>query len=176
MYCLAENVPSTQSNAFEDSYIEYSTLHVPAESISAYKEKEPWKNFKETVTLDGSLPGDPETPKCATPTIIFANGELEFSCETEGVEYVSEVTISDAKKNYTNKVSLTGVYKVSVYAMKTGYENSDVATAEIKLSSAGGLKGDVNNDGVVDIADAVKIVNMVVGKVETLSRKSLEVR
>ena len=37
-------------------------------------------------------------------------------------------------------------------------------------------KGDVNGDGAVDIADAVKIVNMVVGKVETLSRKSLEVR
>ena len=37
-------------------------------------------------------------------------------------------------------------------------------------------KGDVNGDGVVDIADAVKIVNLVVGKVEALSRKSLEVR
>ena len=122
-------------------------------------------SFKTIVGLDGTEP-DPEpiTPKCATPTIIFANGELQFSCETEGVEYVSEVTASDAKKNYTNKVSLTGVYKVSVYAMKTGYENSDVATAEIKLSSAGGLKGDANGDGVVDIADAVKIVNIVVGK------------
>ena len=46
VYCFAESVPSTYSNAFEYSYIEYATLHVPATSIEAYKAAEPWKNFK----------------------------------------------------------------------------------------------------------------------------------
>ena len=66
--------------------------------------------------------------------------------ETEGADYVSEVTVADAKKYYSSKVRLTGTYKVSVYAMKTGYENSDVVTAEIQLFSDGsnGKRGDVN--------------------------------
>ena len=49
VYCLAESVPSTYNNAFQYSYIEYATLHVPASSIDAYKAAEPWKNFKNIV-------------------------------------------------------------------------------------------------------------------------------
>ena len=43
--CYAENVPSTQSNAFEDSYIEHATLHVPTASIDVYKTTVPWSGF-----------------------------------------------------------------------------------------------------------------------------------
>jgi hypothetical protein len=75
------------------------------------------------------------------------------------VEYVSEVTVADAKKNYSSKVSLTGVYKVSVYAMKDGYENSDVATAEFTMSG-GGMKGDVNVDGKVNALDIQEVINI----------------
>ena len=37
---------------YQDSYIEYATLHVPATSIDAYKTIEPWKNFKAVVALN----------------------------------------------------------------------------------------------------------------------------
>lgn len=56
IYCYAEDVPNTGANAFIDSYIEYSTLHVPANSIDAYKAVEPWKNFGSIVALKE---GDP---------------------------------------------------------------------------------------------------------------------
>ena len=49
VYCYAENVPSTESNAFEGLDLEYATLHVPAASIDSYKETEPWRGFG-TVT------------------------------------------------------------------------------------------------------------------------------
>lgn len=52
VYCYAENVPSTGTDAYQDSYIEYATLHVPASSIDAYKTFEPWKNFKAVVALN----------------------------------------------------------------------------------------------------------------------------
>ena len=42
--CLAEEVPSTSSNAFEFN-IEYATLQVPVQSVAAYSSKSPWKNF-----------------------------------------------------------------------------------------------------------------------------------
>ena len=49
VYCYAENVPSTQSDAFDGSYPENATLHVPAASIDSYKATEPWRGFG-TVT------------------------------------------------------------------------------------------------------------------------------
>ncbi|MBO7646122.1 MAG: hypothetical protein J6S52_03810 [Prevotella sp.] len=44
-------MPSTSSNAFSNSYIDYATLHVPESSISAYKETSPWSGFKDFVAL-----------------------------------------------------------------------------------------------------------------------------
>ena len=51
VYCHAEKVPSTQSNAFVDSYPENATLHVPAASIESYKATTPWSGFGKIVAL-----------------------------------------------------------------------------------------------------------------------------
>ena len=159
VYCLAERVPNTNTNAFQDSYIDYATLHVPAGSVEAYKVAEPWQNFRSIVAIDGETP---EPKKCATPTINYVNGEIVFDCETEGVEYISEIKASDAKKYYDRKIVPSNTYIVTVYATKEGYENSDIATEEITIGS-GGLKGDMNGDGVVDLTDAVIVVYMSLG-------------
>ncbi|MBO7168436.1 MAG: leucine-rich repeat domain-containing protein, partial [Bacteroidaceae bacterium] len=129
VYCHAESVPSTSSNAFADSYIEYATLHVPAESIGQYKAPlSPWSNFGTFVAIDGTIP-TPE--KCATPTISYSKGELTFSCNTEGAEFISEIKDADIKKHYTASVSLTATYNISVYATKANYENSDTIQATL---------------------------------------------
>ncbi|MCR5366135.1 MAG: leucine-rich repeat protein, partial [Prevotella sp.] len=51
VYCNAEKVPSTDASAFQDSYIEFVTLHVPELSIEAYKTTAPWSGFGEIVLL-----------------------------------------------------------------------------------------------------------------------------
>ena len=51
VYCYAEDVPYTYSNAFNDSYPEYLTLHVPAASIDSYKATRPWSGFGKIVAL-----------------------------------------------------------------------------------------------------------------------------
>ena len=53
VYCLAENVPSTSSDAFEGSYIEYVNLHVPDASIESYKAQTPWSGFGTFNGLSG---------------------------------------------------------------------------------------------------------------------------
>ena len=126
--CYAENIPSTQSDAFWGSYIEYSTLHVTDASIELYKAAEPWKSFKEIVGLNGS---PPDPTKCEKPTISYKSGEVTFHSATEGAEYVYEITDTDVKKGYTNTVQLTATYNISVYATKNGYDDSDVATATL---------------------------------------------
>ena len=51
VYCYAVEVPSTESNAFDDSYTENPTLHVPAGSVGRYTETAPWNGFANIVAL-----------------------------------------------------------------------------------------------------------------------------
>ena len=144
-YCYAEGFFQTYDDIFEDSYIEYATLHVPSSAISYYQTTVPWSEFGTIKALEGTGgETDGETKKCETPTISFVDGKLTFSCATEGVEYVSEVTCSDVNKYYSNEINLAACYDIKVTAMKTGYVNSDVATAKLYwLISSGSLEGAV---------------------------------
>ena len=51
VYCYAESVPSTEADAFDGSYPEYVTLHVPAGALETYKSKAPWSSFGTIVSL-----------------------------------------------------------------------------------------------------------------------------
>ena len=52
VYCYAEEVPSTDFDAFDDSNIENATLYVPASAIEAYKTTEPWSEFGTIKAID----------------------------------------------------------------------------------------------------------------------------
>ena len=151
VYCYAESFSDISDNIFKDSYIEDATLHVPSSAISYYQTTLPWSKFGTIKALEDT---DEETKKCETPTISFADGKLTFSCATEGVEYVSEVTCSDVNKYYSNEINLAACYDITVTAMKTGYDNSDVATAKLYwLTSSGSLEGaGINNASMRGIA------------------------
>ena len=151
VYCYAESFSDISDNIFKDSYIEDATLHVPSSAISYYQTTKPWSDFGTIKALEDT---DEETKKCETPTISFVDGKLTFSCATEGVEYVSEVTCSDVNKYYSNEINLAACYDITVTAMKTGYDNSDVATAKLYwLTSSGSLEGaGINNISMRGIA------------------------
>ena len=51
VFCLAEEVPMVRDDAFEDSYAECATLHVPASAVEAYKVNVPWSGFKQIDIL-----------------------------------------------------------------------------------------------------------------------------
>ena len=157
VYCNAENVPTTNADAFSVLYLENATLHVPEASMSAYQAAEPWKNFKNIVALDGSTP---ETQKCATPTISYENVSLTFDCETDDVEFVYNVVPAPGVSGKGKDVELKPMFTVSVYATKDGYVDSDVATMEISVEGGSGMKGDVNGDGEVGIGDIITITNI----------------
>jgi hypothetical protein len=92
-----------------------------------------WSEIPETmpahdVTVTGTFVA---VPKCATPTIKYEKGQLSFTCDTEGAEFVTEIADSDIKRHYDANIQLTATYTISVYATKAGYDNSDVATATL---------------------------------------------
>lgn len=127
VYCRA-NTPPTCNDSFYDSYIEYIKLHVPAESVDAYKAADPWKKFKSIEAMDDPIP---EIQKCEKPTISYENGKLIYHCETEGATCQSTITNADINSYSGNEVQLAVTYNISVYATKAGYDNSDVATATL---------------------------------------------
>lgn len=134
VYCYSNYVPGTifyyqgelNENVFKGSFIEYATLHVPASLVNNYKTIEPWKNFKNIVALEGS-----EMQKCAKPTISYQRGKLIFKSETEGAEFVSEITDIDIQIHYDSEIQLGVTYNISVYATKPNYDDSNVATATL---------------------------------------------
>lgn len=128
VYCYALTVPNTESDVFQDSFIETASLHVTVATYHLFFQTEPWKNFKEILTIDGDIP---EIPKCSKPTINYQNGILTFLSETDGVDFISEITDIDIKKNYTNEVHLTASYNITVFATKPGYDDSNVAYATL---------------------------------------------
>ena len=150
VYCLAENAPLATSREFLGLSYETATLYVLTTSVEKYKAAALWKDF-----------GKIEGLKCAKPTIASANGKLTFSCETEGVEFVVSVSPS-GKTTYKGSslllANLTTTYRVSVYARKAGYEDSEAATIDIDYLPD---LDDVNGDGQISISDVVGIVDII---------------
>lgn len=144
---LAETPPVIYENAFSNYNI---TLKVPDASMDIYKATEPWSRFSEFELLSKQ--------KCATPTISVEDGKLNFSCDTEGVEYHYEIFTSI--KGDGNGIKLPKTFKISVYASKEGWYDSVVETGEVPVS----VIADANGDGVVDAADIVRIVNIIMGQ------------
>lgn len=168
VYCNAEVVSCISSeeealytypNAFESSYPEYITLHVPMAVIENYKSIEPWNSFKDVVAInEGEIA---ETPKCAKPTISLKDGKLYFDCDTEDAEFISEITVCDAKKHYDCEITIGNIYIVTVFATKPGYIDSEKATLEF---TASGKLGDLTGDGIVNVADHVMLSKIILNQ------------
>ena len=158
VYCYAEKVPSTKSDAFDGSYPEYATLHVPDASIDSYKASAPWSGFGKIVGLSGDEPEQPEVPeveKCATPVVTYAEGKLSFSCETEGAEFVTKLVAEDAKEYYDAEIELSLAYNIEVYATKANCENSDTVSVTL-VWMENGKTGEEN--GVISVEAAPVLI------------------
>ena len=155
-----DNPFKIKTNTFSDNTFYNATLYVPAGTIDKYKATEGWMKF--AFIEEGNGGGDTPPSKCEKPTITFKDGKLTFSCATEGVTYQYSITASDVKNGAGNDIDFAPKYTITAYATKAGYENSETATLEISVN--GGANGDVNGDGVVDAADVVKLVNIIMGE------------
>ena len=142
-----EETPCLYPNVFGSQDLSKATLYVPESKVEYYQTTEPWSNFGKVLTLSGETPAEPK--KCATPSISYSDGKLQFSCETEGAKCNYTVSCPDAASGETstenNSVTLNAYYDITCYAKAEGFVNSDVATAKLYwLTSSGSLETNIN--------------------------------
>ena len=115
---------------FTQNTFNNATLYVPKGTIDKYKATDGWKDF--LFIEEGTGGGDtPTTQKCEKPTISYENGKLTFSSATDGAVCQYSITDTDIKAGSGNEVQLSVTYTISVYATKSGYDNSETATATL---------------------------------------------
>ena len=122
---------TSEKKTFTLNTFNNATLYVPKGTIDKYKATEGWKDFAfiEEGTGGGETPPTPQT--CDKPTIGYQEGKLMFTCATEGATCYYSITDSDIKAGSENEIQLTATYNISVYAAKTGCQNSETATATL---------------------------------------------
>ena len=125
-----EGKASTYHRTFSQNTFLNATLYVPKGTIDKYKATDGWKDF--VFIEEGTGGGDtPTTQKCEKPTISYENGKLTFSSATDGAVCQYSITDTDIKAGSGNEVQLGVTYTISVYATKSGYDNSETATATL---------------------------------------------
>ena len=65
------------SLAFEKAYIDYSTLHVPASAVDAYRAVAPWSEFGTVVAIDDPTGIKGISVDANQPTVTYSvNGQV----------------------------------------------------------------------------------------------------
>lgn len=145
VYCYADVVPyNTSISAFEGSYPEHMTLHVPVILLNEYKATAPWSSFGKYETIAG----EEFLGKCSTPTISYVDGRVVLTCATEGATIKSNTLVNGAGDRTESEFELIPTYTITVYATKTQYEDSDVISATLCwIPCAGNHEG----EGIINI-------------------------
>lgn len=138
--------------AYDNSFPAGAKFYVPDGSIELYQGVAPWSSL-DVLTYSGSGPD-----KCGAPSVSYVGGKLSFKSDTPDVVFHYTITSVDSQKNAGNDIDISGNCKVSVYASKKGYEDSDTVETIVNII---GKQGDVNRDGDVNVADHVKLSDII---------------
>ena len=116
---------------FPNGAFMFATLYVPKGTLSDYKNADVWNKFANIEEIEYTDAPVESKKKCSTPTIIYKQGKISFTCETEGVEYVSNISNTDIGSYTSSEINVSATYNISVYAKANGYDNSETVTATL---------------------------------------------
>ena len=157
--CYAENVPTTDRTAFENSYTDYATLHVPYASVDKYKAVGPWNGFKIVA-----LPKDKYTLTYMVDGEVYKTNEL-----APGTAITAET--APTKDGYTFSgwsaipATMPSEDVTIIGSFEKIYDVGDL-TGLLKyiMNRAGGVFSqlfDLNGDGELNVGDVVLMVKKI---------------
>ncbi len=165
----AQAAPTCGAQALDDINKWDCKLYVPDGCMSTYEEADQWKDFffkEEGEGTAGQETGahSDNNQKCETPTITVEGGIIKFDCKTSGVIFHYNISSADAKSDIANSsIEVKNDYTITVYASKEGFVDSEVARTTFQIAAAG-MKGDVNGDKKVDVADHVELSKIILNQ------------
>ena len=128
---LGKTPPTVENGTFSEAQYTDITLFVPKGSLETYQAADTWKNFWDIREEGTTEIPEEEVKKCATPVITYKNSGLDITTETDGAEIHTDITCSDANSYNGDRIDLSATYSITTYATKSGYLNSDTATATL---------------------------------------------
>jgi len=145
VYCYAINVPNTDTSVFADTSIETGTLHVPAESVDAYKAAEPWNSFGTIQEIKEIVEGKVKLSK--TKAIIEKGKMLTLKAKVYPTTEDQTVTWKSSDKTVATVTSAGKVKAVGVGTAKitcTSKATGAKATCKVTVGYVKLSKTEVN--------------------------------
>ncbi len=131
IHLLGETPPTVEYGNFSEAQYTDITLFVPKGSLETHQAADTWKKFWDIREEGTTEIPEEEVKKCATPVITYNNSGLDITTETDGAEIHTDITCSDANSYNGDRIDLSATYSITTYATKSGYLDSETATATL---------------------------------------------
>jgi TonB family protein len=104
VYCYIENLSNADVDhwVFSNSYLEYTTLHVPKASLEAYKKKEPWSGFGKIVPIERPAGGESDAKSISDEKLEAIKENVRFKIKSESNVETTESEILTLKNTDEN--------------------------------------------------------------------------
>ena len=128
VYCYAENVPSTDATAFEESNIASATLYVPGSALSSYQTTAPWSGFG-TIKALNDTPANINTAKTRGVVIQSARGFITLSGldTNERVDFFTVDGVALGSATATDGTATFSATSGTIVIAKIGKESVKIA-------------------------------------------------
>ena len=148
IHLLGKTPPTVGSDNFTQSQYTDITIYVPTGTLETYKTADTWKNFWDIREEDTTETPEEEVKKCATPLITYNNSGLDIASETDGSEIRTTIKCSDVDSFNGSRIDLSATYNITAYATKSGYLNSETATATLCWIA---VSGDSEDNSIIKV-------------------------
>ena len=145
---LGETPPTVGSDNFTNKQYMNMIVYVPKGTLATYQAADTWKNFWDIREESTTETPEEEVKKCATPVIAYNDNGLDITSETDGAEIHTKITCSDVGSYNDSRIDLSATYSITTYATKSGYLNSETATATLCWIA---VNGSSEENGIIEV-------------------------
>lgn len=160
VYCYARKGPTASDGIFNNSGIQFATLHVPETSVNGYRTTTPWSGFGNIVALQDNDPkpdSEPESEPEPTPEYIRGDVNLDGIVNGTDIQEVINIIVNgDSPDEEYEKAGVRfGFYEtIPGYSVKINSINIEGISSSVMGSDAIGYTiGTTFTNSTFDKAD-----------------------